>query len=148
MVSSQARVRLRRAIFLGVIVLQLFFVIRAYWAPHKEFGFQMFPEASSWQADIVRVTADGQRISIEQPWAGYDWNAMVSDRGLWSPWVKKHADAGIANQLAFLYEALAWVAANTPRDTATVYYEATVTTWFNMGAPHVRIIRSPERQAG
>ena len=148
MFGSQARRRLRRVVFVGVIALQLFFVARAYWAPHKEFGFQMFPEASSWQADVVRVTADGRRVSVEQPWFGYEWNAMVTDRGLWSPWVKKHADAGLDNQLAFLDEALGWVAANTPKDTETVYYEATVTTWYDIGGPERRTMRSPERQPG
>ena len=33
----------------------------------------MFPESSTWQADIVRVTDDGQRIPITEPWAGYRW---------------------------------------------------------------------------
>ena len=87
--SDLARKRTRRVVFLGVIVLQVFFIVRAYWAPHKEFGYQMFPEASFWQADIVRVTDDGHRISIEQPWFGYDWSSLVPDRGLSSPWRRR-----------------------------------------------------------
>ena len=145
MLDSSARVHLRRTMFVGAIVVQLVFVVRAYWAPHKEFGFQMFPEASSWQADIVRVTADGNRIPVDQPWFGYEWNDLTPDRGLASPWIRQHADDGLGNQLAFLNEALDWVAANTPRDTETRYYEATVTTWFNMGGPSTRIVRSPDR---
>lgn len=133
-------------VFIGVVVVQLAFVVRAYWAPHKEFGFQMFPEASSWQAQIVRVTADGERVPVDQPWDGYQWNEFVNSRGLGSPWSRHHADDGLANQLAFLDEALDWVAANTPRDTETRYYEATVTTWFNMGGPKTTTLRSPERQ--
>ncbi len=143
--SESARVRMRRIVFVGVIVLQLAFVVRAYSAPHKEFGFQMFPEASSWQAQIVRVTADGDRVPVDQPWFGYEWNVLVPDRGLSSPWRRHHADAGLDNQLAFLKEALAWVAENTPRDPETRYFEATVTTWFNMREPTTTVFRSPDR---
>jgi hypothetical protein len=143
--GERARVRIRRAVFLAVIVVQLFFVVRAYWAPHKEFGYQMFPEASSWQADIVRVTADGERVPIEEPWSGYQWNQLIQTRGLGSPWNRHHADAGLDNQLAFLREALDYVAANTPRDTETRYYEATVTTWYNMRGPKTTTMRSADR---
>ena len=55
---------------LVVVVAQVGFVVRAYWADHKEFAFQMFPESSTWQADVVRVTADGRRIPVTEPWAG------------------------------------------------------------------------------
>ena len=133
--------------FVGVILLQVGFVARAYWAPHREFGFQMFPEASAWQAEIVRVTDAGERVPIEDPWAGYEWNDLVRDRGLRSPWRRHHADAGVDNQLAFLDEALTWVAANTPDDTETRYLEAEVTTWFNTGAPTTTVLRSPTRHA-
>jgi hypothetical protein len=57
----------RRIVVVVVVVAQLAFVVRAYHSAHKEFGFQMFPESSTWQADIVRVTADGQRIPISNP---------------------------------------------------------------------------------
>jgi hypothetical protein len=144
--SESARARLRRIVFIGVIILQLAFIVRAYWAPHKEFGFQMFPEASSWQAQIVRVTSGGDRVPVDQPWFGYEWNNLVPERGLSSPWVRHHADAGLDSQLAFLKEALVWVADNTPRDTETRYFEATVTTWFNMRDPTTRILRSPTRE--
>ncbi len=144
-VSQLSRVRLRRFVFVAVILLQVFFVVRAYSAPHKEFGFQMFPEASSWQADIVRVTEDGERVPVDQPWFGYEWSQLVPNRGLSSPWRRRHADAGLDNQLAFLDEALDWVAKNTPRDTETSYYEATVTTWYNLGEPKTTVMRSPER---
>ena len=146
MMSDWARVRLRRFVFIGVIVVQLVFVVRAYSAPHKEFGYQMFPQVSAWRADIVRVTADGDRVPVDQPWFGYEWNELAPDRGLADPWVRQHADDGLDNQVAFLDEALTWVAANTPRDTETRYYEATVTTWFNMRGPTTTIMRSPDRK--
>src|SRR5258708_19154030 len=107
MTSELVRVRLRRFVFVGVIVLQLVFVVRAYSAPHKEFGFQMFPEASFWQAEIVRVTANGERVPVDQPWFGYKWNELAPDRALAYPLVRQHADDRLGHHLAFLNEALA-----------------------------------------
>jgi hypothetical protein len=133
-----------------VVVLQLAFVVRAYWAPHHEFGYQMFPESSQWQAEIYAV-ADGQRRSIDEGWSGYRWNDLVDGRGLDVPWRRHHADSGVDRQLAFLQEALDWVATNTPDDDRTEYLEAVVTTWPNLGEPETQVLRSVERfpqQAG
>ena len=130
----------------AVVVLQLGFVARGYWSDHKEFAFQMFPESSTWRASVVRVTADGRRVPIERPWAGYRWDELVQDRGLRYPAVRHHADAGLANQLAFLDASLDWVAANTPRDHATRYLEARVTAWHNGDPPLVEVFRSPPRE--
>lgn len=135
----------RRLVFVGLVTLQLTMVVRAYWAPHKEFGFQMFPESSEWQAEIVRVTAGGDRISVEDPWNGYEWGELVRGRGLTTPWRRHHADAGVDNQLELLAEALDWVAANTPADTETRYLEAHVTVWLNLGEPSTVVIRSADR---
>jgi hypothetical protein len=130
----------------AVVVLQLWLVARGYWSDHKEFAFQMFPESSTWRADVVRVTADGQRIPIERPWSGYRWNELVQDRGLRYPSVRHHADAGLANQLAFLEAALDWVASNTPRDSETRYLTAKVTSWHNDDPPRVEVFRSAVRE--
>jgi hypothetical protein len=139
------RVVARRVIVLAVVVFQLGFVVRGYSSDHKPFAFQMFPESSTWQADVVRVTADGRRVPIEEPWAGYRWNALVGDVGLQDPAVRHHADAGLDNQLAFLRSALNWVADHTPRDHETRYLEATVTSWHNADSPRVRVYRSHAR---
>ena len=128
-----------------MVVAQAVFVARAYWAPHKEFGFQMFPESSTWQADVVRVTADGERIPVTEPWAGYEWSALVPNRGLAAPDVRKHADAGLDNQLAFLDAALDYVATHTPADRETRYLEATVTAWYDDDPPHTVVLRSADR---
>ena len=136
---------MRRIVFVGLITLQLVMVVRAYEAPHKEFGFQMFPESSQWQAEIVRVTADGERIPIERPWAGYEWRELVRGRGLTAPWRRQHAAAGVDNQLELLREALDWVAANTPADEETRHLEAEVTVWPNLGRPVTLVVRSDER---
>jgi hypothetical protein len=148
-VNSRARVVGRRVVVLAVVALQLFFVARGYWADHKEFAFQMFPESSTWRADVVRVTADGRRVPIEQPWSGYRWDQLVRDRGLSYPEFRHHADAGLDNQLAFLRAALDWVARNTPRDRETRYLEARVTAWHNDDRPRVEVFRSgARREAG
>jgi hypothetical protein len=126
--------------------LQIFLVARGYWSDHKEFAFQMFPESSTWRADVVRVTADGRRVPVELPWSGYQWDTLVPSRGLSYPSVRHHADAGLNNQLAFLEAALDWVAANTPRDRETRYLEARVTAWPNADPPRVEVFRSRVRE--
>jgi hypothetical protein len=133
-------------VVVAVVAVQLGLIARGYWSDHKQFAFQMFPEASTWRAEVVRVTSDGQRVPIEQPWSGYRWDELVQDRGLRYPWIRHHADAGLDNQLAFLDAALDWVAENTPRDSETRYLEATVTSWHNDDAPEVEVMRSSERE--
>jgi len=147
-VSPRLTTIARRVAVVGVVAVQLAFVARGYRADHKQFAFQPFPEASTWRAEIVRVTTDGRRIPIERPWAGYRWEELVTDRGLSHPGIRHHADTGLNNQLAFLDSALDWVAANTPRDRETRYLEARVTAWHNDDPPHERTFRSPEREGG
>jgi hypothetical protein len=143
--GSRWRVWARRVVVVVVVVAQVAFVVRAYHAPHKEFGFQMFPESSTWQAEIVRVTDDGRRIPISDPWDGYQWSQMVRSRGLARASVRHHADAGLDNQLAFLDAALDYVADHTPRDTETRYLEAVVTAWHNTDEPETVVLRSHDR---
>lgn len=132
-------------IVVAVVLAQLTLIARGYWSDHKPFAFQMFPEASTWRADVVRVTRDGRRVPIERPWAGYRWDELVRGRGLRYPAVRHHADAGLDNQLAFLRSALDWVAENTPRDRETRYLEARVTAWHNADPPRVAVFRSDVR---
>jgi hypothetical protein len=145
-VRSRIRVVGRRVVVVVVVAAQLAFVAAGYWSDHKPFAFQMFPESSTWRADVVRVTADGRRVPIERPWAGYRWEDLVPNRGLAHPAIRHHADAGLANQLAFLVSALDWVASNTPRDRKTRYLEATVTSWHNADPPRATILRSRVRE--
>jgi len=135
----------RRVVVLGVVCAQLAFVVAGYWSDHKVLAFQMFPEASTWRADVVRLTSDGRRVPVSEPWAGYRWDELVPDSALTYPAVRHHADAGLDNQVAFLAAALDWVAAHTPRDDETRYLEATVTGWRNDDGPEVRVLRSPDR---
>jgi hypothetical protein len=140
--TPKARVVGRRVVVLSVVALQLGLAVRGYSTDHKPFAFQMFPESSTWRADVVRVTSDGRRIPIESPWSGYRWDALVSDVGLQDPAIRHHADAGLANQLAFLRSALDWVARNTPHDRETRYLEARVTAWHNADSARVEVFRS------
>jgi hypothetical protein len=144
-VDTRARVIARRLVVALAVVVQLALVARGYWSAHKEFAFQMFPESSTWQAEIVRVTTDGARVPVTRPWDGYRWDELVVGRGLGRPEVRHHADAGLDNQLAFLDAALDYVAANTPHDDETRYLEATVTTWHNTDGPEVTVLRSDDR---
>jgi hypothetical protein len=145
-VTPRVRVVGRRVVVVAVVAVQLALVARGYWSDHKEFAFQMFPESSTWQADVVRVTADDRRVPVSRPWAGYRWEELVQDRGLRYPSVRHHADAGIDNQLAFLDAALDWVADNTPRDRETRYLEARVTAWHNDDPATVEVMRSDVRE--
>jgi hypothetical protein len=145
-VGSRVRVVGRRVVVVAVVVVQLGLIARGYWSDHKEFAFQMFPESSTWRAEVVRVTTDGRHLPIELSWSGYRWDELVPNRGLRYPSVRHHADAGLDNQLAFLEEALDWVADNTPRDRETRYLEARVTAWHNDAPPRVEVIRSDVRE--
>jgi hypothetical protein len=129
-----------------VVVTQLALVARGYRSDHKEFAFQMFPESSTWRAEVVRVTTDGTRVPVDEPWSGYRWAQLVPARGLAQPEVRRHADAGLDNQLAFLDAALDWVADHTPRDDETRYLEAVVTAWHNTDEPTVMVLRSERRK--
>jgi hypothetical protein len=145
---SRARIIGRRVVVAAVLLVQALLVARGYWSDHREFAFQMFPESSTWQADVVRVTEDGRRVPIEEPWSGYRWEELVTGRGLSYPGVRHHADAGLDNQLAFLDAALDWVADHTPRDRETRFLEARVTAWRNDDPPHVVVLRSDPRASG
>jgi hypothetical protein len=144
-VDTRARIVGRRAAVAVIVLAQLLLIARGYWSDHKEFAFQMFPESSTWRADVVRVTDDGRRVPVSEPWSGYRWEDLVASRGLQTPWVRHHADAGVDNQLAFLGAALRWVADHTPRDHETRYLEATVTYWHNLDAPKTVVLRSHDR---
>ena len=145
--SPRAVVLGRRAVVVAVVGLQAALLVRGASAPHREFAFRMFPESSTWHAEVVRVTADGRRIPVEQDWAGYSWARLTDSRvGLQYPSVNRHAVAGVENQLAFLDAALDWVAGHTPRDTETRYLEARVTYHRNGREPQTRLLRSADRR--
>ena len=137
----------RRAIVLSVVVAQIFAVVWAYDIPHKVFGWQMFNASSDWQAEIVRVSATGDRHDIRERWpGGYRWKALVEGRGLDRPFTRAHASAGLDSTFDFLQKSLDWVAANTPLDAETTRLEAVVTYWDNGRGPFTRTFTSHVRE--
>ena len=132
-------------VFVAVVVTQGLLALNGYREPHKFFAFQPFNESSTWEADIVRVTRDGDRIPIDESWSGYDWNTLVDIAALQNPEHLRHAYMGVGATLDFLDEALDWVATHTPDDHETEYLEATVTYYENTRGPHQVVLRSNER---
>jgi hypothetical protein len=145
---SRRRVVARRVVVVAVVVAQVGFLVRGYHRPHREFAWQMFPESTQWQAEIVRVTDDGRRIPVEEAWpGGYRWATLVHGSGLEWPDRRQHADAGLAGVLDDLEAAVVWVSRHTPDDGETVRIEATVRTWRNDATPGETVVfRSPERR--
>ena len=90
------RPRWRAALVRGFVVVVLLghalLLARSYRDPHNFFGFQPFNESSTWRAEVVRVTADGRRIPVEEPWpGGYDWDELVGWGVLERPSTLRHA---------------------------------------------------------
>ena len=139
------RQRLIKLFVAGVLAVQVGFAINGYRDPHKFFAFQPFNESSTWTADIVRVNWNGERLPIDDGWAGYDWDTLVDMAALQGPSRLRHAYMGVGATIDFLDHALDWVAMNTPSDLDTRYLEATVTYYENTRGPHVTVLRSVER---
>ncbi len=150
--DQRVRPRWRRRLLTGFIVavlsIQIGFAINGYRDPHKFFAFQPFNESSTWKADIVRITWNGERVPISEGWAGYDWDELVGMAALQGPGRLRHAYMGVGATLDFLDDALDWVATNTPGDHDTRYLEATVISFRNTRGPTVTVLRSVERPAG
>jgi hypothetical protein len=122
-------------------------IVRGYGDPHRVFAFQMFPESSSWQATVYRVTDGGERIDVRRPWpGGYHWPDLVTGRGLDNPHAEQHAAYGVDAILDLLQEALDYVARSTPADTETVRLEADVTYRRNGGSELRTSLVSEERE--
>jgi hypothetical protein len=139
------RMYLAGAFCAAVVAVQIGFALNGYREPHKLFAFQPFDESSTWRADVVRVTWDGRRLPIGAGWDGYDWDELVAMGALRNPGRLRHASRGIDSTLAYLDEALDWVAAHTPDDHRTRYLEADVTYYRNTRGPHHVVLRSGER---
>ena len=141
------RTRLVRGFVALVLVGHALLLARGYSDPHKLFAFQPFNESSTWRADVVRVTADGERLPVGLAWpGGYDWDELVGWRVLQQPSAVRHAYSGLGASLDFLDEALDWVADHTPDDHHTLYLEARVEAWRNGRGPEVVVHRSELRE--
>jgi hypothetical protein len=122
----------------AVLVAHAALLARGIHSDHKELAYRMFPEASEWRADIELVAANGGREPIDDA----AWATLVRGRGLDRPSARHHADAGIANQLAFLRSAVRWYADHDGADGVVV---ARVTYWRNVRGPTVVVFRSDDR---
>ncbi len=131
----RTRKKVAKAFFAAVVLAQAYFVVAAYGDPHKFFGYQPFSESSTWEAQIVRVLPDGERVDIRHGWEGYHWHQLVRERGLDAPFEMHRAHSGVDSTLAFFQAALDWVATHTPRDRRTRYLEARVRYIKNRRAP-------------
>ena len=130
-----------------VVGLQAAAAVGAYRGPHQVFGWHMFSGSSDWRAEVFRVTVDGTRHPVDDPWpGGYRWPELVFARGLGTPQFRQHA-VGLSSTLDHLQHALDWVAANTPADTETIRLEADVTYWDNGRDPETAVFLSMERSA-
>ena len=129
------RVRARRLVFVGALVAQAVLIVRGADSDHAVLAWRMFPEASEWRADLVRIDSAGERHPIPDS----VWARDVRTRRLWNPSERHHADAGIDNQLAFLQAAIDWYADRTA-DADVV--EARVTYWRNADPPRTIVLRS------
>lgn len=146
-VRPRWRAGLVRGFVVVVLVGHAALLVRGYWDPHKYFAYQPFNESSTWRADIVRVTSDGRRIPIEEPWpGGYDWDELVRWGVLERPDAMRHAYMGVGASVDFLDQALDWVADHTPDDHETLYLEATTEAYRNTRGPEVHVLRTEPRE--
>ena len=129
----------------AVLVVQVGLALNGYRDPHKFFAFQPFNESSTWRADVVRVTWAGDRVPVDQDWAGYDWDTLVDMEALRGPEHLRHAYMGVGATIDFLDDALDWLATHTPADRSTRYLEAEVTYFENTRGPRHTVLRSVER---
>jgi len=113
------RRRVVTGFIVAVLAIQVGFALNGYRDPHKFFAFQPFNESSTWRADIVRVTWDGERLPVEGGWAGYDWNELVDTAALQHPWRTRHAYMGVGATIDFLDQALD-LSPPTPRTISTL----------------------------
>ena len=133
---------------MAAVCVQVALIVNGYRDPHNTFAFQPFNESSTYELELVRITADGERIpEPDGAWAGYEWNELVGTPALQNPWSQRHAVNGVDAVLDFVDGALDWIAANTPADTETLRLEATVTYRRNAGPPTEIVLRSDERPA-
>ncbi|RMH78791.1 MAG: hypothetical protein D6683_07150 [Actinomyces sp.] len=142
------RRRLAAVTLVGAVAVHLALIVNGGADPHKRFGFRPFEDSDVWQAEIVRVTADGRRLPVDDGTWVYDWNELVGVGSLASPWRPGHARGGARAIVDLLDRALDWVVRHIPDDPDTVRLEARVTVIHNRHDPRVIILTGDERETG
>jgi len=136
---------------------QVTLIVTAGRRPDHIFGFRMFPEASTMQVHLARVTATGELPAPGGEWSARDasgqlrhfaWRDRVRDPVLGSLDARVFASYGADTQLARLERALDDVADHTPEDAETRRLVAHVTIWRNGRDPVTSTLESHAREAG
>jgi len=121
------------------------------------FGFRMFPEASTLEIHLSRMTA---RATLPVPggeWSARDtsgqlrhfsWHDRVRDSVLGSLDVRVFASYGVDAQLARLQRALDDVASHLDEDDETLGLRADVVVRKNGGDPSLSVLFSHSRRGG
>jgi hypothetical protein len=129
-------------------------VVTASRRPDGIFGFRMFPEASTMEVRLARVTATGEVAAPGGEWSARDasgqlrhfsWRDRVKDPVLSSLDARIFASYGTGTQLARLGRALDDVADHVPEDAETVRLVAHVTVWRNGREPVTSTLESHVR---
>ena len=129
-------------------------VVTASRRPDGIFGFRMFPEASTMQVRLARVTATGEVATPGGEWSARDasvqvrhfsWRDRVRDPVLSSLDTRVFASYGADTQLAHLGRALDDVADHLPEDAETERLVAHVTVWRNGRDPVTSTLESHAR---
>jgi hypothetical protein len=139
--AGAGRRRVAKVVLVVALLLHGALLVRGGSDPHKLFGFRPFNESDAWQADILRVTADGDRRPIDDGTWLHDWDELVATNKLLRPGRPRHASAGADATLDFLQRALDWVV-EVVDDPDTVALEATVVVHRNTRGPETVELRS------
>lgn len=131
-----------KVVLVGALAVHGVLLVRAGSDPHKLFGFRPFNESDAWQAEVVRVHADGTRHPVTDGTWGYDWDELVGTDKLRELDRMRHASAGAPAGVDFLDRALDWIVDSIPEDPDTVALEARVTVRHNTGGPETVVLRS------
>lgn len=121
------------------------------------FGFRMFPEASTLEIHLSRITASATLATADGEWSASDthgqlrhfsWRDRVRDPVLAAIGVRVFASYGVDAQLARLQRALDDVADHLDGDAETFRLRAEVVVRRNGGDPSTRILFSHARLGG
>jgi hypothetical protein len=137
--------RARVAFAVSWIAGQLGLVLTAGRRPDHVFGFRMFPEASTVEIHVMRVTAAGELPAPRGEWSARDasgqlrhfrWRDRVHDPVLGALDERVFASYGVDAQLARLQRALDDVAHHLDEDAETVGLRANVVVRKNGRDPY------------
>ncbi len=139
------------------IAAQAGLVLTAARRPDHIFGFRMFPEASTLEIQVERMTDVGLLPAPGGEWSARDsgeqlrhfsWHDRVRDPILGSLEVRVFASYGVDAQLVRLQKALDDVADNIDEDAETKWIQADVRIWKNGRDPTTTTLFSHARRTG